>query len=124
MQNAVFLQAALNGDSDHPAAPRSPVEIAKAARAVADAGAQSVHVHACDGAGVIVRIDGQPQDIVITRADKAVNLYAALLVTFVSTAFFSVDTSPAAAPSSSPSSCSSASSPCSATCSRTLLTAC
>ena len=25
--------------------------------------------HACDGAGVIVRIDGQPQDVLITRTD-------------------------------------------------------
>src|SRR5206468_10787472 len=46
-----FLQAALNGDRIHPAAPRSPAAIARAARAAVDAGAQSVHVHAFDDAG-------------------------------------------------------------------------
>jgi uncharacterized protein (DUF849 family) len=50
MQNSVFLQAALNGDSIHPAAPRDPEAIAGAARAAVDAGAQSVHVHAFDDA--------------------------------------------------------------------------
>src|SRR5436190_9094527 len=47
----IFLQAALNGDRIHPAAPRDPTAIAEAARAVVDAGAQSVHVHAFDDAG-------------------------------------------------------------------------
>jgi len=47
----IFLQVALNGDSIHPAAPRTPAAIAEAARAAADAGAQSVHVHAFDDAG-------------------------------------------------------------------------
>lgn len=47
----VFLQAALNGDRIHPAAPRTPTAIADAARAAVDAGAQSVHVHAFDDAG-------------------------------------------------------------------------
>ena len=51
MQTAIFLQAALNGDRVHPAAPRNPTAIAKAARAAVDAGAQSVHVHAFDDAG-------------------------------------------------------------------------
>lgn len=51
MQKAVFLQAALNGDRNHPAAPRNPAAIAEAARAAVDAGAQSVHVHAFDDAG-------------------------------------------------------------------------
>lgn len=51
MSQAVFLQAALNGDSVHPATPRNPVAIAEAARAAIDAGAQSVHVHAFDEAG-------------------------------------------------------------------------
>ena len=46
-----FLQAALNGDRIHPAAPRDPTAIAQAARAVVDAGGQSVHVHAFDDAG-------------------------------------------------------------------------
>jgi uncharacterized protein (DUF849 family) len=50
MPTAVFLQAALNGDRVHPAAPRTPVAIAEAARAVVEAGAQSVHVHAFDDA--------------------------------------------------------------------------
>lgn len=51
MQTTIFLQAALNGDSSHPAAPRTPGTIAEAARAAIDAGAHSVHVHAFDDAG-------------------------------------------------------------------------
>ena len=51
MQTTIFLQAALNGDRIHPAAPRTPAAIAEAARAAVDAGAQSVHVHAFDDAG-------------------------------------------------------------------------
>ena len=51
MQTTIFLQAALNGDRIHPAAPRDPTAIAEAARAAVDAGAQSVHVHAIDDAG-------------------------------------------------------------------------
>ena len=47
----IFLQAALNGDRVHPAAPRTPAAIAEAARAAVDAGAHSVHVHAFDHAG-------------------------------------------------------------------------
>ena len=52
MAATVFLQAALNGDSTHPAAPRTPAAIGEAARAAVDAGAQSVHVHAFDDAGL------------------------------------------------------------------------
>ena len=51
MRTTIFLQAALNGDRIHPAAPRTPTAIAEAARAAVDAGAQSVHVHAFDDAG-------------------------------------------------------------------------
>jgi uncharacterized protein (DUF849 family) len=51
VQPTVFLQAALNGDRIHPAAPRTPSGIAEAARAAVDAGAHSVHVHAFDDAG-------------------------------------------------------------------------
>ncbi len=51
MPKTVFLQAALNGDRIHPAAPRSPAAIAEAARASVDAGVHSVHVHAFDHAG-------------------------------------------------------------------------
>jgi uncharacterized protein (DUF849 family) len=51
MPSAVFLQAALNGDRIHPAAPRNPTAIAAAAVAAVAAGAQSVHVHAFDHAG-------------------------------------------------------------------------
>jgi uncharacterized protein (DUF849 family) len=46
-----YLQAALNGDSTHPATPRTPESIAEATRAAIAAGAQSVHVHAFDSAG-------------------------------------------------------------------------
>ena len=51
MRKTIFLQAALNGDRIHPAAPRNPAAIAEAARSAVDAGAQSVHVHAIDDAG-------------------------------------------------------------------------
>jgi uncharacterized protein (DUF849 family) len=51
MQTTIFLQAALNGDRIHPAAPRTPTAIAEAARAAVDAGAQSLHVHAIDDVG-------------------------------------------------------------------------
>ena len=48
------LQAALNGArtaAEHPAIPRTPAELAREARAAADAGADVVHVHAyADGA--------------------------------------------------------------------------
>lgn len=51
MPTTTFLQAALNGDRIHPAAPRTPASLAEAARAAVDAGAQSVHVHAFDDHG-------------------------------------------------------------------------
>ena len=51
MHPTIFLQAALNGDRIHPAAPRNPTAIAEAARAAVKAGARSVHVHAIDDAG-------------------------------------------------------------------------
>jgi uncharacterized protein (DUF849 family) len=51
MQTPVFLQAALNGDRIHAAAPRTPTAIAEAARAAVNAGAHSVHVHAFDVLG-------------------------------------------------------------------------
>lgn len=41
-----LLQAALNGNRDHPATPRTPAEIAAEARAAVDAGAASLHLHA------------------------------------------------------------------------------
>ena len=50
MQTGIFLQAALNGDRIHPAAPRHPAAIAQAAREAVDSGAHSVHVHAFDEA--------------------------------------------------------------------------
>jgi uncharacterized protein (DUF849 family) len=51
VQNTVFLQAALNGNRIHPAAPHHPTAIAKAARMAVDAGAHSVHVHVFDEDG-------------------------------------------------------------------------
>lgn len=51
MEKGTFLQAALNGDSIHPATPRGPRDIGEAARAAVAAGAQSVHVHAFDEDG-------------------------------------------------------------------------
>lgn len=47
----VFLQAALNGERAHPAAPRTPAATAEAALACVEAGAHSIHVHAFDDAG-------------------------------------------------------------------------
>lgn len=46
-----FVQAALNGNRDHPAVPRSPDELAREARLAIAAGARSVHVHAYDEHG-------------------------------------------------------------------------
>lgn len=47
----LFLQAALNGDRDHPALPRTPEELAAEARAAVEAGAQSLHLHPYDKKG-------------------------------------------------------------------------
>jgi uncharacterized protein (DUF849 family) len=46
-----LLQAALNGDRDHPAAPRTPEQLAAEARAAVAAGARSLHLHAFDADG-------------------------------------------------------------------------
>lgn len=46
-----LLQAALNGDRVHPAAPRTPADIAAEARAAVDAGARSLHLHPYDEDG-------------------------------------------------------------------------
>jgi uncharacterized protein (DUF849 family) len=45
------LQAALNGDRDHPALPRTPAELAREARAAVDAGATTLHLHPYDAEG-------------------------------------------------------------------------
>ena len=47
----LFLQAALNGNRDHPALPRRPEELAVEARAAVEAGADSLHFHAYDTYG-------------------------------------------------------------------------
>ena len=46
-----LLQAALNGDRDHPAVPRTPEELAAEARASVDAGARVLHLHPYDADG-------------------------------------------------------------------------
>jgi uncharacterized protein (DUF849 family) len=46
-----LLQAALNGDREHPAVPRTPAELAAEARAAVDAGARVLHLHPYDGDG-------------------------------------------------------------------------
>jgi uncharacterized protein (DUF849 family) len=46
-----LLQAALNGDRDHPATPHTAEEIASQAAAAAAVGAQSVHAHVFDDDG-------------------------------------------------------------------------
>jgi uncharacterized protein (DUF849 family) len=43
-----LLQAALNGDREHPAVPRAPTELAAEARAAVDAGARALHLHPYD----------------------------------------------------------------------------
>jgi uncharacterized protein (DUF849 family) len=45
------LQAALNGDRDHPALPRTPAELADEARAAVAAGATTLHLHPYDADG-------------------------------------------------------------------------
>jgi len=45
------LLAALNGDRDHPAVPRTPSELAAEARAAVDAGATALHLHPYDADG-------------------------------------------------------------------------
>lgn len=50
-KNSIYLQAALNGDRDHPAAPRTPEELARDAHLTVAAGAQSLHLHAYDEHG-------------------------------------------------------------------------
>lgn len=45
------VHAALNGDREHPAAPRTPDQLAADCRAAVDAGAASLHVHAYDASG-------------------------------------------------------------------------
>ena len=52
MRNAnQLLQAALNGDRDHPATPRTPEELAAQAREAVEAGARSLHLHPYDDHG-------------------------------------------------------------------------
>ena len=46
-----LLQAALNGDREHPAVPRTPEELAAEARAAIEAGASSLHLHPYDEHG-------------------------------------------------------------------------
>lgn len=46
-----LLQAALNGGREHPAVPHTPEELAEAARAAVDAGADSLHLHPYDANG-------------------------------------------------------------------------
>jgi uncharacterized protein (DUF849 family) len=45
------LQAALNGDREHPATPRTPDALAAEGRAAVDAGAQYLHLHPFDESG-------------------------------------------------------------------------
>src|SRR5687768_94040 len=46
-----LLQAALNGEREHPATPRTPDELAAEAHAAADAGAGVLHLHPYDESG-------------------------------------------------------------------------
>ena len=46
-----LLQAALDGDREHPAVPRTPDELASEARASVDAGARVLHLHPYDADG-------------------------------------------------------------------------
>jgi uncharacterized protein (DUF849 family) len=47
----VRLQAALNGEREHPALPRSPAELADEGRAAVAAGAEALHLHPYDERG-------------------------------------------------------------------------
>ena len=47
----ILLQAALNGNREHPALPRTPEELAREAFAAVDAGAKSLHLHAYNSRG-------------------------------------------------------------------------
>ena len=47
----LLLQAALNGNRDHAALPRTPEELAENARVAVNAGAQSLHLHPYDEHG-------------------------------------------------------------------------
>jgi uncharacterized protein (DUF849 family) len=49
--DSLLLQAALNGNRDHPAVPRTPEQLARDARIVVDAGAHSLHLHPYDEQG-------------------------------------------------------------------------
>jgi uncharacterized protein (DUF849 family) len=46
-----MLEAALNGDRDHPALPRTPEELAAEGRAAVDSGALVLHLHPYDDDG-------------------------------------------------------------------------
>ena len=46
-----LLEAALNGDREHPAVPRTPAELAAEGRAAVDAGARALHLHPYDRDG-------------------------------------------------------------------------
>jgi uncharacterized protein (DUF849 family) len=46
-----LLEAALNGDREHPNVPRTPAELAAEARAAVDAGARALHLHPYEGEG-------------------------------------------------------------------------
>jgi uncharacterized protein (DUF849 family) len=48
----IRVHAALNGDREHPATPRTPDQLAAEARAAVAAGARSVHLHPYDHAGL------------------------------------------------------------------------
>lgn len=49
--DAITLQAALNGNREHPAVPHTPEELAAEASAAVDAGARSLHLHPYDEHG-------------------------------------------------------------------------
>ena len=49
--SAIWVQAALNGNREHPAVPRTPDELACDTVAVVKAGAKSVHLHPYDEHG-------------------------------------------------------------------------
>jgi uncharacterized protein (DUF849 family) len=47
----LLIKACLNGGSDHPAAPVTPAELARDARAVVAAGAEAIHIHPRSASG-------------------------------------------------------------------------
>src|SRR4051794_32414572 len=63
-----MLQAALNGDRDHPALPRTPKELAAEGRAAVDARAGVLHLHPYEAGRQTLAADACAAALVAVRA--------------------------------------------------------